>query len=197
MFQNAGRIRLERCANTPPTPALLHSIRAAGTWAENDVSAALRTPSSAKRATSLGQVRPLKTRPVSTPKVRPSSVTSTVWAWPPKCSAASNKVTRSWRESSRAAASPAIPAPTTAIRFIARLRPGGRARRASNAEGRKESLSAPEGTREGGGRRRTPRGFQPAPPAGSATKTGSACPQRAQPRWSTAATAGCGHVEPL
>ena len=36
-----------------------------------------------------------------------------------------------------------------------------------------ESPSAPGGTREEGGRRRTPRGFQPAGPAGSATKTGS------------------------
>ena len=43
------------------------------------------------------------------------------------------------------------------------------------------SLSAPGGTREEGGRRRTPRGFQPARPAGSATKTGSTCRPAAAP----------------
>ena len=46
---------------------------------------------------------------------------------------------------------------------------------------RRMSPSAPGGTREGGGRRRTPRGFQPAWPAGSATKTGSSRRRRPRP----------------
>ena len=140
--------------------------------------AEVATPSSARSAASFGDACSLKTtKPMSTPCVRRRSVTSTVWAWPPKWSAASNSETRALSARPRAAARPAIPEPTTAIRFIGAARHRRCARQGRGTEARRRmSPSAPGGTREEGGRRRCPRGFQPAAPAGSATETGSSMP---------------------
>ena len=200
MFQNARRSRLPGCANTPPRPALLHSTPAAGICAENDISAgAVATPSSASKAANRGAALSSKTvKPMSTPCARPPSETSTVCAWPPNRSVASKSVTWACGARPRAAASPAMPEPMTAIRFI-RAAPSARCARRGRGTGvrRRMSPSAPGGTREGGGRRRTPRGFQPARPAGSATKTGSSCPCRPIPGLSRASGPLFRHVEPL
>ena len=113
------------------------------------------TPSSASRAASRGSVRSLKTRkPVSTPCVRPPRVTSTVCAWPPKWSLASNSVTRACRAGH--APRPARRCPSRRRRPASsgsRLRPGAPA--GGGAPGREEECRrAPPGERgreEGGG----------------------------------------------
>ena len=55
---------------------------------------------------------------MSTPWVTPSSVTSTVFEWPPKCEPASKSVTWASWASDHATDSPEIPEPITATRRV-------------------------------------------------------------------------------
>ena len=171
MFQNAGRSRFEALREHAAEAALLHSIPAAGICAENDMSAGAVGDAELGEQGGEPRIGALVEDAESRCRRRgsqPSSVTSTVWVWPPKWSAASNSVTR------RAARAPG--ARPRARRCRRRRRrsvssPGcgrGRGRRGGRPpEERRESPSAPGGTREGGGRRRTPGDFsrhrRPAP----------------------------------
>ena len=86
MRQKRGRSRFARWANTVLRSEPLHSRPRSGTCTENDMSdGAVSTPNSANNRSRFGYVRSLSTRkPVSTPWVTPSRVTSTVCVCPPK-----------------------------------------------------------------------------------------------------------------
>ncbi len=200
MFQNARRARFAGWAKTPARPALLHSSPAVGTWTENDHLRGRR------RHAELGEQgdKPRRSAFVENGKADVDAVRAAGEGDVDRVGVAAETIARfeqrhaAWPDRPRAAASPAIPEPITAIRFIgagrsARCCRGGR----STGVRRRMSPSAPGGTREGGGRRRTPRGFQPAGPAGSATKTGSSCRRCPRPEGSGAAAPHFRHVELL